>query len=253
METRENQERKDSGRIISLQDLWQVFKECIVWMLIAGVVAAVIAAFYSQVFVGDTYSCSLVCLVGDVDMSSTEYNQLPRHVKRAQEVLKSTKVVEKVVQRAGVVNADGTYAVSAMKSAVSVTTDADTGMYTVTVTTGDPTVSFAMINAYKDLMPEIIEENGLYKATNLEYSRSIPTRPSNGRRTLKYCLVAFVAGAALVYGIFLLKKITDINIYDQEQLAAVVDLPIIATIPKYSGKQAENAGSSKENAKVKKA
>ena len=231
----------DNYNQITFKDLWTVLKKNLVWILIAATVLGCACAVAAQVLIKNKYTCSLTCIMGDGILTSTEYQQLKRNAEIAKMTLKTTEVITKVTEHADIVvrRSDGTEvaAVSEMKKATSVSINTDRGSYTVSVTTEDPKVSFRMITSFRDLMPEIIEENRLYAARVAECSEKAPANPSNRNRAIKYGLVGFAAGAVLMYGIFLLRKITDVKIYSEEDLLEITDLPIIGLIPVYSAEE----------------
>ncbi len=223
-------------QVIALNDLWTVFKKNIVWILVAAVILGCLAALAGQLLITDVYTCSMTCVLGDVNMSSSEFTQLPKNAERSKLILQTTDVVAKVVKKAGIVDEKtGEPAVSAMKKATSIKVNSDVGAYTISVSTGNPEVSYMMIMAYNDLLPELVQEHKMSIATVVELSEKAPTSPSNSGRALKYGAIGFVIGAVAVFGIFFVKKLFDVTIYTTGDLESATDIPVIGVIPKYSG------------------
>ncbi len=220
----------------SIKDYLTVLRKRLIWIILAAVVAGAVAAVFGEFVIADKYTCSLTCLLGDSNMSAAEYSQLAKNTERSQYVLGTRDVVEKVVVKAHIIDSEtGEPAVLEMLKATSISADTNRGSYKISVTTGDPDVSYAMVIAYRDLMPTLIEENHLFVATVTECSEEAPLSPSNGGRTLKYGAIGFLIGGVIMYGIFVVNKILDVTIYTVEDLTAATDIPIIGMIPRYTG------------------
>lgn len=221
---------------ITVENLVTILKRNLVWIAIAGIVAGCIAGVCGQLFIEDEYTSSMEVILDIKDASGTDVGMLDTHTARTVEYLSAPDFVTRVVEEAGIrVNGEIDPAVQVMMNAVKIVGNDDTGKIVISVTSTSGGASFAMIRAYEELLPEIIEEKGLLPIDVLDMPRKAPTAPSNGGRALKYGVVGGVLGIVLAFGVCLLRSFFDVIIRTENDLKDAIDLPVLGQIPFYSG------------------
>ncbi|MBQ9468730.1 MAG: hypothetical protein IJU52_06980 [Clostridia bacterium] len=224
----------DNTNQITFSKMLEVFKKYAVWIVLVAVLVGCAVAVGAQFLIKDNYTCRMDCLVDLYGRSSSEISTMPRHVSSAITRLKTTDTIKAVVEHAGI-EVDGKPAVSLMKSATSISANATDSGFSVIVTTTRPEVSFAMIQSFKDLLPEFIENYRLIEFDIIESPESAPVNPSNGNRALKYGLVGAVAAGLITYIVFLIYTLLDVTIRSEHDLKKYVNLPVLGMIPYYTG------------------
>lgn len=221
---------------ITVENLVTILKRNLVWIAIAGVVMGCIAGVCGQLFIEDEYTSSMEVILDIKDASGTEVGMLDTNTAIAVEHLSAPKFVTRVVEEAGIrVNGEIDPAVQVMMNAVKIVGNGDTGKIVISVTSTSGGASFAMIRAYEELLPEIIEEEVRLPIDVLDMPKKAPTAPSNGGRALKYGVVGGVLGIVLAFGVCLLRSFFDVIIRTENDLKDAIDLPVLGQIPFYSG------------------
>ncbi len=226
---------------ISLIMLLQVLKKSVVWVLLGAVLFGCAAALFGMFAIEDQYSSSITYMIGDgATTTNSDLSAMSNHLERYKVILTSNKVIKEVVMNSIIDDGDIDFAVAQMSAATDFS-GTSAGVFEITVTYSDPSVSYAMITSYRNLIDKIVEDNDLPFPVTLVDAPNAPAKaPSNNGRTLKYGAIGFVLGALIVYGISLLIAINDSKIHDEQEIKDVLNLPVLGSIPRFSAVTSAN-------------
>ncbi|MBQ9130085.1 MAG: hypothetical protein IJX59_04900 [Clostridia bacterium] len=228
---------------ITVEKLWELLKKNLLWIVLAGVVLGCITGVCGQLGIQDEYTSKMNIILDTKDASGTDVGNLEYHTGRTVTYLNSPSTVKRAVELAGIrVNGELEPAVQVMMGGVHISGNGDTGSITIAVTSTSGGASFQMVRAYEELLPEIIEQEGLMPIDVLDMPDKAPTAPSNGGRALKYGILGGALGVLLAYVFFVLRSFFDVIIRSENDLKEALDLPILGQIPFYAPGSDENAG-----------
>lgn len=205
-----------------------------IWIvLLATVIAAVSVFIYNNSFVTKKYtSTTTLYVVNTVDYASTvSVNDLSAALSLAQTYIKF--ITSRTTFEAVSEDINGAYTAAQLKKMVSVTTDQETAVLSVSVTCGS--------KADAKLLADLVAEEGkneisrIIKASKVSVvdaaSDAVLTYPNVSRNVLTYSLFVFLFVSALI--IFL--ELIDDRIKTAEQLKNEFGIDVIGVIPSQNG------------------
>jgi len=208
-----------------LRALWS--KKLII--ILSGVAAALIAVFFSQVFLPETFQSSTkIYVLNQQSSDMITYSDLQsgtQLTKDYQEIIKGRTVLEKVISD---LKLDMTY--DELTSMVSVSVPADTRILRITVTGDDPYQAMNITNAVRESAAEHIsavmniETINVAEAANLPESSSGPNIKRNG-------MLAGLVGILIAVVIVLLIYILDDTIKTPDDVERYLEVGVLGSIP----------------------
>ncbi|MGN0114927.1 MAG: YveK family protein [Acutalibacteraceae bacterium] len=205
-----------------------------IWIvLIATVIAAVSVFIYNSSFVAKKYtSTTTLYVVNTVDYASTvSVNDLNAAVNLAQTYIKF--ITSRTTLEAVSKDVNSAYTASQLKKMVSVTTDQETAVLSVSVTCGSKSDA--------KLLADLVAEEGkneigrIIKASKVSVvdaaSDAVLTSPNISRKVVVYSLIVFLLVSALI--IFI--ELIDDRIKSAQQLKDEFGIDVIGVIPSQSG------------------
>lgn len=229
----ETTEQELDMRVISLRDLWEVFKRRFILMLLAAVVVAGGAFAYKQLtFVPRYESTATLYLVNqsaeDSESSSTTYNNFSLALKLVNDcnhLIKSHSVLDQVISGLHLsMDYEDLY------EAVSVSNPEDTRILEVTVEAETPEQAKNIVDEICVVGTQKIEEAmGFEQAKLYEYG-VLNEEPCNTTNITTFLLLGLLA-AVCVYAIFLVRFLLDDRIRTDEDIERTLGLSILGDIP----------------------
>ncbi len=227
---------------VTLEKIVEILRKNLLWIVIAGVLLGCISGVCGQLFIADEYTSEMLIILDTKDASGTDVSNLGYHTDRTVTYLSSPSAVKRAVVEAGVrvesADADEAEqieaAVALMMGAISIRGDQETGSIVISVTSTSALVSYKVIRAYEELLPEIISEEGLMPIDILDMPSQAPSGPSNGGRAVKYGVFGMFAGLLIAVIVFIVRSFFDVIIRHEDDLKEAVDLPVLGQIPYYA-------------------
>lgn len=227
---------KNNARVITMKDLWDLFVQRIIVIVLAGVIAGGSFFAVDMVTYDPMYSSTATMYIlrqGASDTSSgeaaSELNLALRLVYDCNYFLKSRTVLGNVIEE---LDLDMTY--SQLYSRISTSNPTNTRVLEITVRGDSPEQAKAIVDRICDIGPGKIEEAMGFSQVNLYEYGTLPTSPSNTPNVLKYGVVG-VAAAVVAYAVFLLMFILDDRMRTDEDIENLLGLSVLAEIPNVGG------------------
>lgn len=223
----------NSARTITLKDLWDLFTQRILVIILAAVIAGGGFLAVDQIFHEPQYDSTATMYIlrqgGSGDTSSGEAaNELSlalRLVYDCNYFLKSRTVLNTVIDE---LKLDMSY--QQLYSRISTSNPTNTRVLEITVRGDTPEQAKAIVDRICVIGPAKIEEAMGFSQVNLYEYGTLPTSPSNSPSVLKYG-VAAIAAAVVVYGVCLLMFFVDDRIRTDEDIERILGLSVLAEIP----------------------
>lgn len=227
----------NNARAITLKDLWDLFIQRIVVIVLAAAIAAGGFLALDVVFYDPEYSSTATMYIlrrgsGENTSSGEAANELTlalRLVYDCNYFLKSRTVLGTVIEDLGL---DMSY--SQLYSRISTANPTNTRILEITVRGDSPEQAKAIVDKICDIGPAKIEEAMGFSQVNLYEYGNLPAAPSNRLNILKYMVVG-AAAAVAVYAVFLLMFILDDRIRTDEDVEMILGLSVLAEIPNVGG------------------
>lgn len=235
------QVRRDNNEVeINLGDVFQILLSKWIYILLAGVLAAVLVGLVTHFFIKKKYSASTSMYIFTTaeqyqtgTISYSELNAADNLIKTYQVIIKSNSVLDVVAERFNTEHPE--YAAwgiqtSSLSSMMSVSVPDGTKLIRISVTTRDPKLSADIANTFAKYVPaEIVRITKAGGVEIVDYA-TVPSGPSSPNLT-RNILIGFAAGFILAAVWFLLRAYLDTTIYTSEEVQKVSRCPVIGTIP----------------------
>lgn len=233
----ENAENRESYEI-SFKDLFQIFKQGLWLMVIAGVLFGSIAFVYSKFFITKTYTASVKLYVETTIKGESSYNDLSSYnlatslVNDYIEMLETNKFYEKLSR-----NLDDKYTAGQLSQMVRFKgSDKETQVFSSIVTASSPTESKLIADAVADVAPGVISDIKDNNELKIVDSATIPTYPSSPnvtRNTIIAAAVGFLIALVFVFA----KEALDNKIKYNPDMTEINNMPILSAIPDFAGQR----------------
>lgn len=225
---------------LDIIELLYALKKRIKYIVIAVVICALVGLIYSKFLVTPMYKSSTTFVLS----KSTENNNVQvenasneaitqnditlnsKLVSTYSEIIKSKTIAKEVINTLGL---DMT--VETFKSNVTVTSKDDTELIEITVSNENGKIAADIANSLAEVFREKINE--VYKIDNLSIIdvAEEATEPYN-IGTVKNIVLFAMVGLVLSCGIIFLIVYFDDTIKDEKDIEALLNIPVIASIPK---------------------
>ena len=235
------QVRRDNNEVeINLGDVFQILLSKWIYILLAGILAAVLVGLVTHFFIKKKYSASTSMYIFTTaeqyqtgTISYSELSAADNLIKTYQVIIKSNSVLDVVAERFNTEHPE--YAAwgiqtSSLSSMMSVSVPDGTKLIRISVTTRDPKLSADIANTFAKYVPaEIVRITKAGGVEIVDYA-TVPSGPSSPNLT-RNILIGFAAGFILAAVWFLLWAYLDTTIYTSEEVQKVSRCPVIGTIP----------------------
>ena len=239
MKTNTNEEE-----YIDLGQIFRVLWKYAVLILIVGMIFAALLFFYAQVFVPARYEANALFYVNNstfslgsaVRISTGELSAASDLVDTYVAILQSRANMELVIEESGV---DYTY--EQLREMVSAKAVNSTGLFQVTVNSGNPEEARTLANTIAVILPDKISDIVTNSSVEVvDYAVTPHTRVSPSY--FKYAAVGLLVGIVLCSAVVLLISYFDDVIHDEDYLLQNFDAPVLATIPDLMAKSPRKYG-----------
>lgn len=254
--TRKNRDKKGSRGIImdnfekkkmqedeDIIDVLQLGKELLLhWQIIlaAALIGALATFAWTKLFVAPTYQSSFTAYVNNraqasdsSGVSSSDISASRSLASTYAEIIVSPEVIEEAYDRSGIASA-----VSAVRNAVSVSSQNGTEIIKIKVTMEDPQEAYQFACALQDVTSESIAEIVEGSSVKIVAHAKVPTgrfAPNYGKMTA----MGFLAGFLALAGFFTVLFFLDNRVKSPEEVAEKYEIVYLGTIHELS----QNSGS----------
>ncbi len=235
------QVRRDNNEIeINLADVFQILLSKWIYILIAGLVAAILVGAFTRFFIKKKYTAyTSMYIYTSADekqtgtITSSELTAADNLIKTYQVIVKSNTVLDVIAERFNAEHpeyAEKAIDASSLAKVTSVSVPTGTKLIEVDIKTSDPVLSAAIANTFAKCVPEQIVR--ITKAGGVEIVdyATVPKNASSPNLT-RNVIVGFAAGILLAAAFFVLRAYLDTTIYGSEEVHKVSRCPIIGTVP----------------------
>lgn len=220
-------------RIITLNDLWNLFTQRFLVIVLAAVIAAAGVFAVDMVSYEPIYASTATMYIlrqsgGENTSSGEAANELTlalRLVYDCNYFLKSRTVLNTVIEE---LELDMSY--EQLYSRISTTNPTNTRILEITATAETPELAKSIVDRICDIGPEKIENAMGFSQVNLYEYGTLPDNPVNGASLLTYVIVG-LAAAVVTYAVFLLMFILDDRMRTDEDIESILGLSVLAEIP----------------------
>ena len=231
---REN--RTDNREIVEV-DLWKllmVFGQRWKLILLSGLAAAMLAFVYTAQFITPLYRAGVTIYVNNINANETIEYVSASNLATAQQLvntyvsmIRSDTVLEKVAQSAGL-----DYSAEDIRYMMAASQVDETELFNVYISHPDPAMAARIANAIADVAPGEIAEFVEGSSTKIIDYAKVPSyyyTPSYQRIIMMGGVIGCLLASAYVFLGYLL----DVRVKDEEDLAALFDLPLLGQIPNF--------------------
>ncbi len=215
-------------------DLRQLFHIIVkrLWIIVLVTAVSIVSSGIISFFVlDDIYEASTTLMVSktrDDQSTNLQYNDIllnQKLVKTYSEVVKSNRVLEKVIEKLGL-NMDSGY----LRSKVKVNSVSDTEIIRITVEDKDPNFATELANSIAVVfMGEI---GSIMRMDNVQFidPAKVPTNPVKPRPALNIAIAAVLGVMVSVFVIFLAEYF-DNTIKTPQDIEHNLGLPVLGSVP----------------------
>jgi len=215
---------------ISLQELFGVIKKRLIMIISITVVATVVTGVISFLFLTPIYQSSTQLLVNQKetkDSSIYQNNQVQTNVQLINTynvVIKSPAILDEVIKQ---LNLD--YTVAELTKNVTVASEANSQVFTVSVQDSDPKQAQAIVNTianvFQSKIKTIMSVDNVTVLAKADLSEN-PIKPNNKLNVV----IGFAIGLMVSVGIAFLLEYLDNTVKTEKQLEELLELPILGVI-----------------------
>ena len=222
------QERNEPAEVeIDLVALFYRFLEKIHWILLTGILGAVIAGVIVYFLITPMYEATAkIYIVGsDTTISLTDLQIGTNLAADYQEVFKTWHVHELVDRRLNL-----NYSYTDLAKMVSVSNPTGTHVLYVSVKSPDPEEAKLLADTYAGVAREFIATKMDMREPNIFEEARLPVNPVSPSKT-RDIIIGFLAGAFLAMAVVTVRFISDDRICTGEDIAKVGRLPTLGLVP----------------------
>ena len=211
------------------------------WLIILCAVAAGAAGYVVSRFVlteqfESTTRIYVLNRQNDDTLTYTDVQLGTQLTKDFREIIKSRYVLEQVIDICGLEDSSGS-----LSSRVSVDTQTDTRIVTITVTDTDPARAQYIANELREAAAERIMYVMDIQAVNVVDEANLPTAPSAPSVT-KWTAIGFLLGAFLCMAVVLIQFLLDDTIKTSDDIEKYLGLSTLGMIPMREEKEGKERG-----------
>ena len=229
---------KDEEFTIDLGQIAKLLWKYVVIILIVGILFAAAFFFYAQIFVTPMYEANALFYVNNstfsvssaVRISTGELNAASDLVDTYVAIMQSRANMEQVIAESG-----ANYSYEQLRSMVSAKAVNSTGLFQVTVRSGNPEEARTLCNTIAVILPDKISDIVANSSVEVvDYAVTPHTRVSPSY--YKFAAIGLLLGMILTCGVILLIS------FFEDYLLQNFDAPILATIPDLAAKTPKKYG-----------
>ena len=221
---------------LDIQALFFMLLKRIKWILGLTLAGAVLFGVYSQFFIPETYRSQFQMYVSNYtvreDVAGTSSSSIAASQAMVQEyivVLQNDLVMNKVAEN---LETRGYHLSNKQISqATSLSSEGETAMLSVKVTTTDPKLSRAICLAIADEAPDMLQE--VMKIGSITVMAPAKTGERVGPAVLRNTLVGALIGFVLCCAVILVIQLMDNTVTDEKNLKKRMDVIVLGSVPSF--------------------
>ncbi len=228
----ENKPEKLSIKTISLKDLWNVLRGCIIFVILAAIATTGIMYYQAKSNYVPMYSsAATVYLIGEYDGEfnieefASDYNVAYRVINECSYLLQSRRIKDAV--RKDLLETTGD---DSLGGGVTIDVPEEMRIINISATATSPERAKAIVDSYCKCGAAEMKEWLAYDQFRVFDKASINTWPVNAISLMSYAKYGIIAGG-LIYVIFLAMFLFDNYIRTEEDIEHYLGLSILGDIP----------------------
>ena len=225
---------------LDIIELLYALKNKVKYIIVTVLICAVLGLMYSKFLVTPMYRSSTTFVLSkstdsttpnDINQTSEAITQNDvtlnsKLVSTYSEIIKSKSIAKEVINSLGL-----DMSVEEFTSNVSVTSKDDTELIEITVSNSDAKLSADIANSLAEVFRERVNE--IYKIDNLSViDIAEPSDTPYNIGTVKNILLFALVGLILSCGVIFVIVYFDDTVKDEKDIEALLEIPVIASIPK---------------------
>lgn len=224
-------EKKNTMRVITLEDLWTVFANHILPIVLAAVLCVGLLFAYSTFVVTPKYSSTSTLYIlrqersNDYVYTQSDFALALNVVNDCAYMVKSHEVLDKVIDK---LDLDMSY--KALCNSISITNPDNTRILEIRVENEDAQQAKEIVDAICSTAANRINKTMGVDQVNVYSKGTVGIAPSNSTGISKYVLTAVIAAFA-VYAIYLVALMLDDKIKTEEDVQKYLGLSVLGMIP----------------------
>ena len=215
---------------LDLRDIFAIIRKRLTLIIMVTLLCTLASAIFSFFIIKPTYQTDTSFVIGKIadagKSDSSDFTMYQQLVKTYAVIASSNTVAQDASSKLG--NID----VKKFSKSITVTPQADTQIIDIKVIASSPRVAYDNINVLSDSF--IAQAKKIYPTGNIGVMDKavLPDKPIKPNKTLNVAIAFFIGLMASVGLIFTLEYL-DKTIKTEEEVARYLELPVIATIPRY--------------------
>ncbi len=213
---------------IDLVELFYRLVEKIKWIIVAALVGALLAYFYTIYGITPMYTTTSKLYVMNANDSAINLSDLQIGTYLTsdyKEVFKIWHVHERVIEKLGL-----PYSYKQLSSMLTITNPSDSRFLYITVNSHDPDEAKNIADTYAQVAKEFIAKAMESKEPNVIEEALRPTSPSSPSKS-RNVMLGFLLGIILSCGVITVKFITDDRIRNSEEISRYLGLTTLGMLP----------------------
>lgn len=232
---------QENAKVLSLIDLWKIFKRSLLWMILAAVLAGGIGIAYKKMTYSPVYTSnstiSILRTEDDLGMNETmphpgtEMQYAILILPTCLELIGLDPVFDKVAADLNAESSSVFYSAGGLKAMISASHISETNLIRLNATASTAAEAKRILDSYTEhAREEILESFGATNLVQIEAMPSTPKGPANQPVSMAVLFLPFLA-AAVVYLIFFLLEFYNDRIASAEDIKQASGLTVLGIIP----------------------
>jgi len=222
--------KRDDIIEINLGELFAVLLGRAFLIISAGVFFALAGLFVSKFVLHPVFdSTTKIYILNKEENQTVTYSDVQISTQLTQdyaELIKSRYVLEEVIQRLNLVDAD----YNDLSEVLKVDTPSDTRIVSITVRDEDPLMAMKIANCIREVASEHIESVMDIDAINVAESANVPVEKS-GPSVARWTIIAGFLGAMVIAFFVILEYLLDDTIKSNDDVERYLGLSTLALVP----------------------
>ncbi|TCP24929.1 capsular polysaccharide biosynthesis protein [Scopulibacillus darangshiensis] len=223
---------------ISLKEIFQTLRKRLAMILVITILAAAVSAAVTYFVMTPKYNASTQILVNQSDSKESVYdtNSVQTNVQLINTysvIIKSPTVLKKVVSD---LNLDMTP--DQLKGILSVSSEQDSQVFTVTVESTKPAEAATIANSIASVFKEKIQKIMKVDNVSILSKAQVTDNPAPvSPKPLLNMAIAFVVGLMVSVGLAFLLEYLDNTVKTEEDIEKLLELPVLGAITEINGNE----------------
>lgn len=229
---------------LKIREFWSVIKRRIVFILLTGLVFALLGGLVSSYMVDPSYEASRKIVVNN-QSETLDYNTVMTNFQYANtysDFIYSDVVLEKVISDLNL-----NTSLKDLEKQIDVTSKNDSQVITITVKDADYGRAVQIVNATADVFQQRVKE--IMRIDNVMLFPPAEVKlnaESNSPGTMLFMIVGIVAGVGIGLSVVFVQKLFSTTIDSEKDAATLLNSPILGTISKERHKKPKEQATAKD-------